>query len=459
MLLLTGRVVEPDESELAAELDLPMPVVAQRRFLQLVQFHKVVPQVAYRLQRLACMSERGHSLAGNLLRELKPKVDRMERMDAQQQRALTELASRKDLGRIIVLKGVQLRSLYVGAPRQSRDLDVLVGPDRLWRSVATLLDAGHHVHKVQLDRTHEEMRQPASAAIQGICEVELFGEEPSPVLLDLHVGVYQPCDEARIRIRDEDVVSRYGVLQPSREAGVVLTVGKVAQFGSCRLRDLNDILLLLRDPDLDAGKLQTELKQAHLHDLWQSVMRLLRTYYGVDQLPLRYQAGKFSTHLDRVMVWDGSTSSDRRVFSRWGQIRYLFSVNRRSRGRLAAAVRTFNNTIRLVWGIPPYRVTRRRRTGRLDSSEHVVLCPVLRFDCDLALDGLYLALEEAGMRVRRLHPYDLVVVNEGTKSELLVAPGTVLVQSNFAGDRTELGDVPAALSTLSRVNLGRRWVV
>ncbi len=459
LLTITGRVV-PTEN---CGVELLLGQLSRsdvKRFVELVLFHRVEPQVRLNLERLALSSVAASENAHVILNQLTPHVDELFVKTRRHKQALRELIAVVDEVHgvpIAGLKGIHLERLY-DANRGQRvlaDVDVLVQTEDLWTLLSVLIRQGYAIDKLRFGKYKMYRSNPGYPSAYGICEtMKLDG---SPIYIDVHIGAFPACGEGLISIGRNDLVYDEGLWFPRIEKTIIISLAHIIRQGFCRFRDINDFYLLLQQPNIDFNALHTSIHSANLGAVYHAMLRLVARYYPRYSLPVaKTSRHPYLVFADKFLLLEHKkkageyTDGVKFTRSRVWQIQYLAKLYIENYGLAAGIIEVMRNSTYLLQTGRPYKVWTTRKVGGISDAERFVLCPVASYTQEINVDALKKYVDDHASEADFIPSFGFAVLNSGMGNELVVAPGLILTQCSYVGSRADIPDLSCDVRALAK---------
>jgi hypothetical protein len=459
-LMLGGY--DPPDADVTCRLLCEIGGAGIHHLVELIRFHRVIPQAHHNLTALRLPTGARDALKrkAELLAELDPYMQQVTSTGALYESFVRNLADWTGGVPVVGLKGIVLRDYYQHSARQLNDIDILIDRDRLWPLLDALYSRGFSAEKVRFGRYPSS---PVGAV--GICPTN--GDYAGgKVYLDIHFGAFPSLGEGLIRVNTGENYGNVspGFLRPTPEALVLVLVAHVMRQGFCRLRDLNDIGLILAQAGIDQGHLYQALARSHLLEIFEVLVRLLRWVYpsrpvpqwpsGIDRPPSAWERTLLLGRRTRNRRFtDGVTFTASRVW----QIRYIWRLYGANGGWMSTALRTMKAAAFLLASGRPYRVWK-VPTQPLAIAQHFVLSPLASSLAPFDEQRLREYARTVGARLVWDQECQFAVLNPGGPNEFVLAGNLVLSQCGYDGTLTPDPVRQAALQRLLEA-LGQEWSI
>jgi len=348
-----------------------------------------------------------------------------------------------------VLKGMHIKDLYdaESGQRELADADLFVPTEDLWVLLSQLIRRGYSVSKLRFGRYKIFKGNPKYPSACGICPTSSERDD-RPVEFDIHFGGFPACGEGLITISEDDLIQHGDVRFLRIEKAIAVSLAHIARQGYCRLRDVNDLFLLLRQPGLDLDSLTKEIQSAYLGSLFKAMLRIIAACYPEQPfyVPELRPNGKLK-FIDKLLLFErrkearGFADDVKFYGSRSWQIDYLTRMYVRELGVVEGVARTLRNSVYLFQTGRAHETWTSRRIGGIGYAERFVLYPLLHFQDEVGFSDLERYATKHNYSLERVRELELVILNPGSQEELVIAPGLLLAQSNYAGDPDSLPDV------------------
>lgn len=399
---------------------------------------------------------------GVVMRSLLDNIDSRERdLRERADRHRVELAKLSDeLGpAIAVIKGFALERNYPSTAgcRHATDADLFIKESQTWRVIDFLLERGYTVQKVRIGDYRLNRARDGFPKFYGICPVSKE-TDAGLIRLDLHFGAFPSCGYGLIRIDEDDIETVGGIRRPKPQRSLVILLAHIMRQGFCRLRDINDVYVLVRGwSAATIAEVRADAEANRLDRLFDNLLELVSWLYprstagraskphGLEHVPDSARVLLFVRTVQQPKFTDGV-----RVLSlRYLQVDYLLRLYRSLFGTLAGVPRALAAASQLYRSGRAYGVWRRPRQIGVD--ERFVICPVARVvDSGCPVD-LGMLLRHQGLDRRTHVRFGLVELKDIEGVELLAAGSLVLVQSSYSGHLRNKSEVKAAIERLCRV--------
>jgi hypothetical protein len=319
----------------------------------------------------------------------------------------------------LFIKGAALAALYPQVTdRFQLDVDVIVPNfESLWQIFRTFpaSDSAHRL-KIYLYPRGE---------IAGSIDLS-----PSPLSagypkIDVHVGSFHLWGAATYRPNLwTKKIKIDSVYLPSWEDTLLLVAGHVTTDWLYRLRDINDLYVLLaqRGQQMDWDYILEVAKQEKLLDILQMLLSETRRIYpGKFKLPLTISPP--SGWVESLFLRRSWGTRDR-LAGLLLQYKFIQQRYRQDEGLLYSLKHSLRNSFNLlIYNYRAYAAPRRRLIRRIKSNEVLILVPVEKLEKNWA-----------DLKIGRpIGSSTLQVVNEGTTREYFVTPTGIWAQSSYSG--------------------------
>jgi hypothetical protein len=455
LLLKIGRV----ESVKASGVESLLGELSEREIKQLVKlanFHKAQPQVYMNLSSLSLASSATIDNAKLIIDAIHPAVENNSTRVELLKIALQDLSEALPSIPVVGLKGICVEDLYNErtGERMLADADIFVQLENLWELLATLIRRGYSVDKLRLGHYKMYRGNPDLPQTYGICPTTKESDN-GPIYLDIHIGAFPSCGEGLIPISKDDLFCQNGIWFPKLEKTISIFLAHIIRQGFCRLRDINDLYLLLQQPEIKYATLTQGLQSEHLEEIFKAMLRLVAAFYPAQSsLVSRFVKSQRLRLADKWLLMErrreakGYTDYVRFTKSRLWQVRYLSHLYRQYYGFAGGLFRAIRNTIYLYQAGRPYRITNTRTVGDLSKAERFVLCPLVLFQQQIDQASMQPRRSDLHAEWERLPSFGLTIANSGKPNELIIAPGFILTQCAYDGDRSSIPDLSEDLAAL-----------